>query len=69
MSNDGMQMAYYNFVTNRYDFRSEPPRDWGDYVPQIGGRGIYNILVSMGKTPEDAALEVLTKATNHYANS
>ncbi len=33
---------WYNYVTGKYEF-VETPTDFSDYVPQIGGRGLYQI--------------------------
>ena len=56
------KMPYYNVRTGQYDLLASSPEDWADYVPQGIGRNLYLLLVQMGKTPEDAALLVLSKA-------
>jgi hypothetical protein len=56
------KMYWFNFVTDKYEY-IETSEDLSDYVPQIGGRALYQILVEQkGKNPIDAALEVLSLA-------
>ena len=50
---------WYNFVTDEYEY-IETPKDFSNYVPQLGGRGLYELYVNhMGMTPIDAATKVL----------
>ena len=55
----------YNYVTEEYEpVVVSELKDWSDYVPQTGGRGLYKILVEhKGYTPIGAAKEVLEAAT------
>jgi hypothetical protein len=57
-----MQNAWYNYRTGRYDQLEESPEDFSDYVPQIGGRGLYQIWVDQGMDPKEAALKVLKQS-------
>jgi len=53
------QGYWFNYVRNEYEY-IETPADFSDYVPQLGGRGMYQIYVShYGMKPIDAALKVL----------
>ena len=51
-------MNWYNYRTEEHE-TIETPEDFSDYVPQIGGLGMYNIYVMQGTAPIDAALKVL----------
>ena len=51
---------WYNFVTDKYEY-IETPKDFSNYVPQIGGRGLYEIYTEhKGMKPIEAALKVLS---------
>jgi hypothetical protein len=52
------RMFWYNFATGEYEY-IETPEDLSDYVPQIGGRGLYQVYVEQGSKPIDAAKKVL----------
>lgn len=57
--NDNSRKQYWNnFVTGEIEF-IETPKDFSNYVPQIGGLGLYQIYVKDGMKPLDAALKVL----------
>lgn len=57
---------WHNYRTGQSEF-IETPTDFSDYVPQIGGRGLYQLHVDhMGMTPIDACIKVLhTAAAAH----
>lgn len=51
---------WHNFRTGEGEYR-EAPKDFSDYVPQIGGRGLYQLYVEhKGMGPLEAALKVLS---------
>lgn len=53
---------WHNFVTGEYEY-IETPKDFSDYVPQIGGRGLHQIYVEHdGMEPIEAACKVLSLA-------
>ena len=55
-----MASAYYNHRTGSYDYLTETPADWSDYIPQVpAAQGLYQLHLQMGKTPVEAAIEVL----------
>lgn len=54
-------LYWFNYVKQEYEFR-ESPTDFSDYVPQIGGRELYQLYVKTGKSPAEAAIAVLTAA-------
>lgn len=54
--------VWFNYRTRQYDYR-DTPTDFSDYVPQIGGVGLYKIYVDCyGMTPIEAAIKVLSAA-------
>jgi len=52
-------MVWFNFRTGKNEYVT--PTDYSDYVPQIGGVGMYQIFVAEGMSPARAALKVLSK--------
>ena len=52
---------WHNFVTGKMEY-IETPKDFSDYVPQIGGLGLYLIYVEQGVEPIEAALMALLKS-------
>jgi hypothetical protein len=53
---------WHNYRTGQDEY-IETPSDFSDYVPQIGGRGMYQIHVNhYGMTPIDACVKVLEAA-------
>lgn len=53
------RMYWHNFVTGENEY-IETPEDFGDYVPQIGGRDLYQLYVEhKGMKPIEAAIKVL----------
>lgn len=51
--------GWFNYVKNEYEY-IETPTDFSNYVPQLGGRGLYQIYVNHeGMQPIAAALKVL----------
>lgn len=53
---------WHNFRTGEDEY-IETPKDFSDYVPQVGGLGMYKILVEHeGMSPIDAAIKVLSVA-------
>ena len=50
---------WYNFVNKEHEY-IETPLDFSNYVPQIGGRGLYQLYVQQGMKPIDAAIKVLS---------
>ena len=57
----------WNYRTKSYDVLPDTPEDWSDYVPQIGGRSLYQIYVSQGIEPVEAAQMVLERIIEHDA--
>ena len=50
---------WHNFVTREDEYR-EPPSYFSDYVPQVGGRVLYDLYVRyQGMEPIDAACKIL----------
>lgn len=58
----GSEKPWYNYRTEQYDYLSSSPEDYSDYVPQIGGRGLYQLYVEMGVAPAEAAIMVMKMA-------
>lgn len=55
-----MQTAWYNYRTKQFDYLSEPPADFHDYISQYpAAQGMYEVIIKQGQTPILAALEVL----------
>lgn len=55
-------MPWYNFVTKQYDNIVGTPANLRDYIPQTtAALGYFDCSVALGKTPRQAALEVLEK--------
>ena len=53
------KMYWHNFVTGKDEY-IETPKDFSDYVPQIGGRVLYQLYVEhKGMKPIEAACKVL----------
>ncbi len=56
------KVYWHNFVTGEKEF-IETPTDFSDYVPQVGGLGLYKIYVEHEKMePIEACLKVLETA-------
>lgn len=52
--------GWCNMRTGETDWRSTPPQDFTDYIPQDGlAQGIYRRYMQLGDTPLEAALKVL----------
>lgn len=56
-------MAYYNFRTNTWDYLTQPPSDWSDYIPQYeSAQALYSLYQeAYGDTPIEAACKVLER--------
>ena len=57
--------AYYNFRTGTYDYLTQSPADWSDYIPQIdAARALYSLYQeAYGDTTIEAARKVLKQCT------
>jgi hypothetical protein len=57
---DGFLTAWENMRTGETDWRSTPPQDYSDYIPQDESvQALYRLYQQMGDSPSDAALKVL----------
>lgn len=56
-----MKINWYNYKTGEYE-SIEIPTGFTDYIPQTPAcQGLYSCYLAMGKSPIEAALEVLTQ--------
>lgn len=58
--------GWHNFVTGETDYRESAPQTDEEaiqYLPQIGGPGMFRILREQGLSINDAMLHVLKVAT------
>ena len=50
----------FNLRTGETDNIETPPTDYRDYIPQSApAQNLYTVLIAQGKTPLDAAHEIL----------
>jgi hypothetical protein len=55
-----MGQGIYNFKTCEYEYITESPPDWRDYIPQDAAvQGYYECLIKMGDSPAEAARKTL----------
>ena len=61
-------MQWYNYKTESYELR-ETPEDFEAYIPQSGpAQNMYKLLIELGETPIEAALQVLTASVKGGGN-
>jgi hypothetical protein len=52
--------SWYNYVTEQYEF-IPTPSDFRVFIPQsVAAQGLYNCHLTLGKSPIQAAIEVLS---------
>jgi hypothetical protein len=53
-------VPYYNFRTGEYDYLSQAPDDYGDYIPQHPlVQALYRLYLEEGYSATEAAIKVL----------
>jgi hypothetical protein len=57
--------AYYNFRTNEWDYLTQTPADWRDYISQNeSAQALYSLYQEVyGDSPIEAARKVLQLCT------
>lgn len=53
-------IGWHNMRTGETEYRSTPPQDFSDYIPQNeSAQALYRLYVQLGDAPIEAALKVL----------
>ena len=62
---DKLPMGWYNFKTEETEYMDFPPDErLTEFMPQFAAPSMYATLLELGKTPQEAYMQVLDACCN-----